>query len=219
VFTGGAGTSNSNNSIATLSPIVQVTRGAQATPNGVNNTSPVTFLDPTPQNDALSAVGFAPNDGFFSQARFKGAFPRGNNWLIGWTGTARFGLTTNSKANTYISAERPGIVGAPVHYTIGNWAGGTSVTPTVDNIDPAFNIAIFVLGTFPINFPLFGGIVVPTADFVDVRIGAGGTASAVAIPIPLGLGGSTFWTQFASFDLGVPSGEFAFSNAQKHILP
>jgi hypothetical protein len=219
VFTGGSGTSNSNNSIATLSPIVQVTRGAQTTPNGSNTTFPVTFLDPTPQNDALSAVGFAPNDGFFSQARFKGAFPRGNNWLIGWTATARFGLTTNSKANTYISSERPGIVGAPVHYTTGNWAGGSSVTCSVENIDPNLNIAIFVLGAFPINFPIFGGTVVPSADFVDVRIGAGGTASAVPIPLPLGLGGSIFYTQFASFDLGVPSGEFAFSNAQKHILP
>ena len=219
VFAGGGGTSNSNNSIATLSPIVQVTRGAQATPNGSNSTFPVTFLDPTPQNDALSAVGFAPNNGFFTQARFKGAFPRGNNWLIGWTGTSRFGLTTNSKQNTYLAGDRPGTNGAPVHYTTGSWAGGGTITCSVDNIDPALNIAVFVFGAAPINFPLFGGVVVPSPDFVDVRVGAAGSASATPITIPNGLGGSVFWTQFASFDLGVPNGEFAFSNAQKHILP
>jgi hypothetical protein len=39
------------------------------------------------------------------------------------------------------------------------------------------------------------------------------------ILVPPGLTGSVFHTQFASFDLGVPGGEFAFSNAQSHILP
>jgi hypothetical protein len=219
VFAGGSGTNNANNSQVTTSPITQITRGASVVPNGTNVTSPVTFLDPTPANDALTAVEFAANDGFYTSSRFRGAFPRGNNWLIGWTATARFGLTTNSKANTYLAGERPGIVGAPVHFTNGNWAGGTSVTCVVENIDPALNLALFVLGASTINFPIFGGVVVPSPDFVGVAAGAGGTASAAPIAIPPGLTGATFWTQFASFDLGVPSDQFAFSNAQKHIFP
>lgn len=219
VFTGGSGTSNANNAIVTSSPIVQITRGAAATPNGSNTTSPVTFLDPTPQNDALTAVGFAPADGFFTAARFRGAFPRGNNWLIGWTGTARFGLTSNSKANVYLGGDRPGIVGAPVHYTSGTWAAGTPVTIAVENIDPALNIGICVFGTVPVNLPIFGGVIVPSPDVVNVVVGAGGAAALGSFVVPPGLTGLAFYTQWASFDLGVPSGEFAFSNAQSHILP
>lgn len=219
VFTGGGGTNNANNTIVANSPIVQITRGAAATPNGSNTTSPVTFLDPTPQNDALTAVEFAPNDGFCTQARWRGAFARGNNWLIGWSATARFGLTTNSKSNVQLHGERAGIVGVPVHYTTGTWAAGTPVTIAVENIDPALNIGICVFGSFPVNLPIFGGTVVPNPEVVNVVVGAAGAAALPAFNIPAGLSGLTFYTQWASFDLGVPAGEFAFSNAQSHILP
>ena len=220
VFAGGGGTNNANNSIVASSPITSITRGPAVVPNGVNTSQPVTFLDPTPQNDALSSVEVAPNDGFFTSSRFRGAFPRGNNWLIGWTATARFGLTTNNKANVYISAERPGIAGASVHYTAGNWAANTNVTLSVDNIEPVLNIGILVFGgPLPIFLPIFGGTLVPTPDNLVVAVGAGGTASVGPILVPPGLAGSVFHTQFASFDLGVPGGEFAFSNAQSHILP
>jgi hypothetical protein len=220
VFAGGGGTNNANNSIVASSPITSITRGPVATPNGVNRARVVTFLDPTPANDALTSVEVAPNDGFYTSSRFRGAFPRGNNWLIGWTATARFGLTTNNKANVYIPAERPGIVGASVHYTTGNWAANTNVTLSVENIDPALNIGILVFGgPFPLFLPIFGGTLVPTPDNIVVTVGAGGTASVGPILVPPGLTGSVFHTQFASFDLGVPAGEFAFSNAQSHILP
>lgn len=219
VFTGGSGTTNANNAIVTSSPIVQITRGASATPNGSNTTSPVTFLDPTPQNDALTAVEFAPADGFFTPARYRGAFPRGNNWLIGWTGTSRYGLTTNSKANVYLGNERAGGSGVPVHYTTGTWQAGTPVTLAVQNIDPAINVAVHVFGVLPIGLPIFGGVLVPSPDVVSVVVGSGGSAALGSFVVPPGLTGQTFYTQWASFDLGVPSGEFAFSNAQAHTLP
>ncbi|MBL8734388.1 MAG: hypothetical protein JNN13_18575 [Planctomycetes bacterium] len=219
VFTGGSGTNNANNSIVTASPITSLTRGAAATPNGVNTTSPVTFIDPTPQNDALTAVEFAPNDGFFTQSRVRGAFPRGNNWLTGWTAASAFGLTSSSQANTYIAAERGGLVGAPVHFTTGNWAGGTAVTLQVENMDPNLNLGLMIWGTLPFNFPIFGGTLVPTPDFIGVVSGAGGAGASGPINVPLGLSGAVFYTQFVTFDLGVPSGEFAFSNGQRHILP
>lgn len=219
VFTGGGGTSNANNAIVTSSPITAITRGPAATPNGVNTTSPVTFLNPLPQNDALTAVGFAPNDGFFASARFRGAFPRGNDWLIGWSATSRFGLTPNNKANVYLGNERAGANGVPVHYTIGTWAAGTPVTLAVDNIDPTINIAINVFGAFPIHLPIFGGVLVPSPDVVTVVVGSAGQAAMPPFIVPPGLSGLVFYTQFASFDLGVPAGEFAFSNAQSHTLP
>ncbi len=220
VFAGGGGTNNANNTIVTSSPIVSITRGAAVLTNGVNTSQPVTFLDPTAANDAVTAVEFAPNDGFFTSSRFRGAFPRGNNWMIGWTGTSAFGLTTNSPANVYLAGERSGLVGAPVHYTTGNWAVGTPVTLSVENIDPNLNIGICVFGgPFQFNFPIFGGVLVPTPDVVTVVVGAGGAASMGTFIVPPGLAGAMFHTQWASFDLGVPSGEFAFSNAQSHILP
>ncbi|MFY9341559.1 MAG: hypothetical protein WAT39_03660 [Planctomycetota bacterium] len=218
VFTGGGGSNNANNAIVTSSPITSVARGAAATPNGSNSTSPVTFLDPTPANDALTAVEFAPNDGFFTAARWRGAFARGNNWLIGWAATARFGLTTNNKSNVPLAGERPGTFGVPVHYTTGNWSTGSSITMTVENLDPTLNVGIHVFGTFPINFPIFGGLLVPNPDVVTVVFGTAGTASFPTFVMPPGLTGASFYTQWAAFDFGVPSGEFTFSNAQSHTV-
>lgn len=187
--------------------------------NGTNTTSPVTFLDPTPANAALTAVEFAPNDGFFTSAKYRGAFARGNNWLSGWSAVARFGLTSNSQANVDLGSSRPGGNGVPVHFTNGTWAAGTQVTLAVDNIDPALNIGICVFGALPIGLPIFGGTLVPSPDFVGVSVGAAGAAQFGPFNIPPGLSGQAFFTQWAAFDLAVPSSEFAFSNAQLHILP
>ncbi len=219
VFAPGAGSANANNAIVTSSPITSITRGAAVLTNGTNTTSPVTFLDPTPANSALTAVGFAPNDGFFTSARYRGAFARGNNWLAGWSATSRFGLTSNSQANVDLGSSRPGLNGVPVHYTTGTWAAGTQVTLAVDNIDPLLNIGVNVFGALPFGLPIFGGTLVPSPDVVTVVVGAGGAASIGPFSIPAGLSGQAFYTQWAAFDLGVPSGEFAFSNAQLHILP
>jgi hypothetical protein len=219
VFAGGGGTSNANNSIVASSPITSITRGPVATPNGVNRARPVTFLDPTPQNDALTSVEFAPNDGFFTSARYRGAFPHGNNWLIGWTAVSRYGLTTSSKSNVYLASERKGANGVPVHYTTGTWAAGTPVTLSVENMDSLISIGINVFGSLPINLPIFGGVLVPSPDVVNVVVGAGGTASLGTFVVPPGLSGLTFYTQWASFDTGVPAGELAFSNAQSHTIP
>ena len=222
VFAGGGGTNNANNTIATLSPITSITRGAALIPNGVNTTSPVTFLDPTPANDALTAAEFAPNNGFYTSARYRGAFPRGNNWLVGWSATSTFGLTTNSKANVYIESERSGLAGVPVHSTTGTWAAGTPVTLLCDNVGDlgGLSVGVNVFGSFPIFFPIFGGLLVPSGDAINVVSGPSGTPLALGpFNIPPGLSGLTFYTQWATFDLGVPSGEFAFSNAQAHTLP
>ena len=219
VFTPPAGSANANNAIVTSSPITQITRGAAVLTNGTNTTSPVTFLDPTPANAALTAVAFAPNDGFFTSAKYRGAFARGNNWLSGWSAASRFGLTSNSSANIDLGNARPGVSGVPVHYTTGTWASGTPVTLAVDNIDPALNIGINVFGALPFGLPIFGGTLVPSPDVVTVVVGAGGSAQLGPFNIPAGLSGQAFYTQWAAFDLALPSGDFSFSNAQLHILP
>lgn len=218
VLTGGGGTANANNVLATVSPITQIVRGP-FTNYGTLRTANVTFLNPLPQNDALAAVEFAPNDGFFTSARFRGAFPRGNNWLKGWTAVARFGLTPNDKVGIYLGSERPGIYGVPVHYSTGTFVGGTSVSFVCENVEPAFSIGALCIGSLPINLPLFGGILVPSAEIlVEIVLGGGGTLSYSTI-VPPGVSGATVYTQYFAFDLGVPSGDYTFSNAQRHTLP
>ena len=77
-----------------------------------------------------------------------------------------------------------------------------------------------MFGSFPIFFPIFGGLLVPSGDAINVVSGPSGTPLALGpFNIPPGLSGLTFYTQWATFDLGVPNGEFAFSNAQAHTLP
>lgn len=214
------GTNHANNEIVTSMPITSRVRGSQVVATG-HAVEPVTFLDPTPQNNALTAVEVS-SDSFFTPARYKGAFARGNNWLIGWTGTSTFGLTGDSQANVPINGvERSGAVGVPVHYTDGDWAPGSQVTLACENLDDlgGFSIGLVVFGESRVNIPLFGGVLVPSPVFTSVITGAAGSCASSPFTIPSGLSGYTCFTQYLAFDTGVPAGEFVFSNAQRHILP
>lgn len=54
----------------------------------------VTNIDVRPAGDALTSVGFAPNDGFFTTGeKYRGAFPPSNpNWYHGWSAADAFGF-------------------------------------------------------------------------------------------------------------------------------
>jgi hypothetical protein len=54
----------------------------------------VTGLNPLATNDAVTSVGTAPNDGFFEQATFRGAFSSTSHWLCSWTAADAFGFIT-----------------------------------------------------------------------------------------------------------------------------
>lgn len=90
------------NVVATNMPIVALTRGAPIVPAGSGKTMvPVISIDPRAANNAITSVSAAPNDGFFSQAQYRGAFSTAasQNWLCGWTATDAFGfLVGNSCA-------------------------------------------------------------------------------------------------------------------------
>jgi len=235
VFTGGGGTANANNSIVTSSPITALTRSAPATPNGTNTTSLVSFLDPTPANAALTSVEFAPNDGFFSQARYRGAFRRGNDWMIGWTASSRFGLTSNSQANTELEGNSSTLVGGQAnHYTVGNWQPFTNVFWNCDNVPDypplgaPFKVGVCALGFAQSSIP--AGIVFPGLDgiiHIDlfnniqfVLIQSGSELTTGAIPIPAGLSGNECWTQYAIVsNIGFGDYPVGISNAQKHVFP
>ncbi|MEI7835073.1 MAG: hypothetical protein WCK05_01520 [Planctomycetota bacterium] len=81
-----------NNVTATLSPIQAITRAAAVTKGGKSMVQ-VTSLNPCAANDAVTSVAVAPADGFFTPAKFRGAFSAANNWQAGWTAAATYGMT------------------------------------------------------------------------------------------------------------------------------
>lgn len=89
-----AGGSNpaKDNVVAANMPIVSLTRAAPITLTGSQVLVRVTKIDPRPANDALTSGGAAPNDGFFTQANYRGGFASNSNWLCGWTATDAYGF-------------------------------------------------------------------------------------------------------------------------------
>jgi hypothetical protein len=90
-------------------PIRKLVRGPIVMKGGLT-LARVVKLDPRAQNEAKSVVDVAPADGFFTSARYRGAFSPNENWLCGWTAAAAFGMT------------ECGPVGPPV-FQIGGRAG------------------------------------------------------------------------------------------------
>jgi hypothetical protein len=79
------------------SPIRKLVRGPNVSYLGLIM-QPVVTLDPRPAHDAVTSVGAAPADGFFTPAQYRGAFQpdRGNievrPWICGWTASSAFGF-------------------------------------------------------------------------------------------------------------------------------
>jgi hypothetical protein len=72
-------------------PIAQIVRGAPVVKGG-KNMLPVLGLDPRARNAALTSVGTAPNDGFYTPVAYRGAFSPTENWLCGWSAAFAYGL-------------------------------------------------------------------------------------------------------------------------------
>jgi len=91
-----------NNVKAVNMPIQKLVRAAGVNYLGLHQEQ-VIGLDPRPANDALTSVGAAPNDGFFTPASYRGAFapPVGNldvlPWVCGWTAADAFGFLAPAK--------------------------------------------------------------------------------------------------------------------------
>jgi len=108
VFTSGnnvnAGTSAAN---PTAMPIAAITKGTAVNPNGSLIIRPVTSIDPRAAGAAVTSVGTAPNDGFFEQAQFRGAFSSTGNWLCGWTAVDAYGINVAPPGGCVIAAPCP----------------------------------------------------------------------------------------------------------------
>jgi hypothetical protein len=123
---------------------------------------PVTFLDPRPKNQALTSVAWAPNDAFFSGARYRGAFAPGNLWTTGWTAATAFGMLPNEPW-TDLGGELNGTYGAPVFSGSGPLTPGSAFTFTLSNAKEN-SLCYLVAGVAKLNLPLASGLVVPNFD-------------------------------------------------------
>ena len=209
---------SNNNVTATVRPIQSITRGPNVTRGG-KIMQPVTAIDPRPAADALVSVGFAPNNGFFTSARYRGAFAPGNDWMSGWTASQAFGITPAS-AWCDLDSSLAGTLGQPVLSGTGTWAGSTTVSLALSNAKEN-SLAIFALAFSRGDTPLFGGTIVPSVTqlpLITAFTDASGQAT-LNIPVPNGFSaGTRFFMQFGIADAGAPFG-FAFSNALTAVTP
>ncbi|HMS15303.1 MAG TPA: hypothetical protein PKA37_00580, partial [Planctomycetota bacterium] len=154
---------------------------------------PVTFLDPRPANEALTSVGWAPNDGFFCSARYRGAFTPGVSWLAGWTASEAFGMTPSSPWAD-LGSSFTGTTGAPILRGTGTLTAGSPYSIILSNANPNSS-AILGVGAVRWDAPFFGATIVP-----DINAASNGFF------IPLFTNGQGNFTLNTVWPAGVPSG-------------
>lgn len=209
-----------DNVLASSSPIKALTRGPSVNPFGSLVMAPVTFIDPRAAGDAVSSVGSAPNDGFFTPAAHRGAFDATTNWARSWTAVDAYGFF-GPAANVAIRGSAfgnvPNSIGAIGAPTLGNGSFAVTVHAPLGSCIVAPSVAFLVLdfgGPFSLPLPGTGcsaGIgellLLPTANFSlltpQLWVGA-----PVVYPFPVpndpALLGITANTQAGFFD--VPTG-------------
>ena len=198
---------SNDNVTATLAPITSVTRAPEVLlPNTNKRIRTVTFLDPRPANDALTSVSWAPDDGFFDSARYRGAFGPGNTWLSGWTASDAFGFTSPS-AWFDLGRSTVGSSGAPVLTGVGSLAPNTPFALNITNAAPNTGAA-FIFSILQGSTTIFGVDLVPDLNFsviIGIPTNASGQ-STVALTLPPGLTGARFYWQSMVFDPSVANG-------------
>jgi hypothetical protein len=72
---------------------------------------PVTSLDPRAANSAVTSVGSAPNDGFFTPVNYRGGFSPTQNWLCTWSAADAYNLiaTPAGACVTVVDTDQDGI--------------------------------------------------------------------------------------------------------------
>ncbi len=72
---------------------------------------PVTSLDPRAANSAVTSVGSAPNDGFFTPVNYRGGFSPTENWLCTWSAADAYNLiaTPAGACVTVVDTDQDGI--------------------------------------------------------------------------------------------------------------
>lgn len=122
-------------------PIVSITRGALFTSSEGNIVIPVESIDPRAANEALTNSEAAPNDGFFTQASYRGAFSASENWLAGWSAADAFGMIVQGSTieptpdetpeETPVPTEPPDETGVLTELIVSPQTLGKSLNPNV----------------------------------------------------------------------------------------
>jgi len=203
------------------SPIQALSRSGPVTKGGLT-LLPVTHLDPRPNHEALTSVGYAPEDGFFSSARYSGAFAPGNSWLHGWTACEAFGFTSPD-AWYDLGTGHAGTTGDPILSGTGDLSGGSNVSLTLTNAFPN-SLSLFVVGLTEKDLVFKGATIVPSLDFFFFLPTDGSGSVSVNGTFANGVpSGTEVFFQFAVVDPGAehfgPNAGIAASNALVATTP
>ena len=194
-------------------PVKLVTRAAPVV-KGTRTMLQVIDLDPRAANDAVSSVGSAPNDGFFTPVNYRGAFSATNNWLCGWTAASAFGFTANETAT--VTNRNPGP--NPQSYTASPAILGQNWNVTVDLTTTGHSTALIQIHAASTNLPLFQGdrlLVAGPKLFKSPLLN--GPVANLTIPLPYDtcLSGFEIYSQAVHLGGIVP---FRVSNAQDLLV-
>ncbi|HZL99202.1 MAG TPA: hypothetical protein VFD43_03025 [Planctomycetota bacterium] len=203
-----------------MSPITSISRSGIVVVNGIP-LEPVTSLDPRPANDALTAVANAANDGFFTPAKYRGAFAPGQSWLSDWTATSAYGVTSVDSPWTDLGDSLPGTVTGRAHPLLvgsGPLTAGSAGALTLTNARPS-SLAVMFVSTTNSNAPFKGGILhpVPVVSSIILFTSAAGSVN-LAWPSFPNVFGIPLYFQYAISDTDAIN-DVALSNALKADQP
>ena len=149
----GVRAAGNNNVTATVLPIAGLTRGPTASPTATLRINPVTSIDPRAAGDAVTSVGTAPNDGFFTPVNYRGAFGPTENWLCGWTAADAYGINVAPPGGCVIGQPCPadlngdGAVGATdLAEILGSWGSVKNIPADLndDGVVGAADLAVLL---------------------------------------------------------------------------
>lgn len=208
---------NNNVKQAASSPITAITRGPNVVKGG-KTMQPVISLDPTPANDALSSVSFCSGDNYIKPLKYRGAFAPCVNWLQNWTAAAAYGYTPKGPFKDLGKAGPAGANGYPLLAATGPFSAGSLLTLKVHNAAPNSGVVFFIGFPPELNFPLFGGILVPNPAISVARPTDGSGGSSLSFPLPGNTApGGTVLFQGLVLDGTAPPAGFAFTNACRGV--
>jgi len=157
----------------------------------------VTFIDPRPDNEALTSVGSAPADGFFVPASYRGGFAPGvTPWVKGWTAADQFGflLTASTSVQDDVLNVPSSLTAIGVPFIGNSGFGFLANNPTASCGVVPGSLAFVGVSIQPnLNLPLAGlgcsggvGKLIINPTLIVPAIGTvyTGSPSPVAFPIP-----------------------------------